>query len=380
MAENLEYKHVSGKKMEEKRKVLSNPIKHIDLEKISTIADLIDAFKGSSIQSRSIARCAQVYENMITDPDRPLILMGITGALIAGGLRKVIRDMIANGIVDGIVSTGAIMYQDIYQAMGYRHYIGTPFADDAKLRELWIDRIYDTYVDEDKFWEVDTRIGYETTEMEPGVYSTREYLAHMAKLAVNDENSILGTAKKNGVPVFAPALADSSIGIGLTKYYHLHKLVQEGYKENPFEKGAPMPLHLKGKGRVVLDTIKDNYELTSLISTAKATGAIYIGGGVPKNYINDSEVMAEILGAPVEGHRYAFQITTDAPHWGGLSGSTLEEAQSWGKVSLEATKATAYVEATIGLPLVVGYILQKGIHRKRKRWKISWKGDTAQLE
>jgi len=358
----VNYNHVAPEKQEEKKKLLQKEVIQIDLEKTKTIADLVESFKRSSIQSRNIAKCAEVFENMLLDEERPLIMMGLSGALIAGGLRKVIRDMLEYGIVDGIVSTGAIMYQDIYQAQGHKHYMGSPHADDVKLRELWIDRIYDTYVDEDKFWNTDMRIGRVVgNKMKPGVYSTREFMEFLgAELCQKDPNSIVGTAKKQGAPIFVPAIADSSIGIGLAEYYKRVRKTGE---------------------RVVLDPVKDNFELSSAMAATGATAAVYIGGGVPKNYINDAVVTTYLLGTEIPGHKYAFQITTDAPQWGALSGSTLEEAQSWGKVGGHATKATAYVEATIGLPLVVAYILHKEIYKKRKRRKITWaEGDLAQVE
>lgn len=341
----------------EKSKLLSVPVKQIDLEKTKTIGDLVEAFKGSSIQSRNIGRCAQVWENMLADKDRPTIILGLSGALIAGGLRKVIRDMIEFNLVDVIASTGAVMYQDFYQAKSGGHYIGHPAMDDKKLRDLMIDRIYDTLVDEEKFEDTDRYIAKITEKLEPRNYSSREFLALLGEEARNDKNSILGTAYRHGVPVFSPALNDSSIGIGLTVYYSNHL----------------------GKPKASIDSIRDNYEIVEIIRKSKKTGVIYIGGGTPKNWINDAEVMAGYcFDQNIKGHTYAFQITTDSPQWGALSGSTLEEAQSWGKIQKEATKATAYVEATIALPLLVGHLLQRGYANQRSRLKFYWKNDRLE--
>jgi len=334
--------------------VLKTPVNQIDLEQIKTIEELMTAFQGSSIQSRNLGVCARVFERMLIDEERPTIILGVSGALIAGGLRKVLRDMIRFGLVDAIASTGAIVYQDFYQAMGYQHYVGTPDADDSVLHDLKIDRIYDTYVDEEKFEETDKHIGRLMADnFEPGLYSSRqilEFLGHQ----VDDENSILGTAAKYGVPVFSPALNDSSIGIGLTVYY----------------------VNSKGQDRVTLDCIKDNHEMLKIIAESPSTGAFYIGGGTPKNWVNDGVVMANYTyDRDIDGHSYAIQITTDAPHWGGLSGSTLEEAQSWGKVHTDATHRTVNVEATVALPMIVGYILQKGAWKGRNRLKFNWSDD-----
>jgi deoxyhypusine synthase len=337
-----------------KSDILTTPVNQIDMERIQTIEQLLTAFQGSSIQSRNLGICARVWERMLADEERPTIILGLSGALIAGGMRKVIRDMIKYGLVDAIASTGAVMYQDFYQAMGGQHYVGAPNADDKILHELKIDRIYDTYVDEDMFEKTDKYIGKMLEQkLKPGLYSSRQILEFLGSIT-KDENSILYTARKYGVPIFSPALNDSSIGIGLTLYY----------KNN------------LAKKRITLDSIKDNYEVLKVIALSNKTAAIYIGGGTPKNWINDAVVMANYtFDRDIDGHSYAIQVTTDSPHWGGLSGSTLEEAQSWGKVHTDATHRTVNIEATIALPLMVGYLLQKGVWKGRKRLKYDWSND-----
>src|SRR5579875_3835660 len=155
--------------------LLSTPVQQLDLSSVKSVRDLVKAWSKTSIQSRSIAECATVYENMISDPARPTIMLGLSGALIAGGLRKVIRDLVEAGFVDVIVSTGAILYQDIYQSLGFRHFIGTPHSDDALLHDLYIDRIYDAYVDEVGFVKTDDVIGEIAAKMEPSKYSTRQF-------------------------------------------------------------------------------------------------------------------------------------------------------------------------------------------------------------
>lgn len=344
--------------LRERRSILRNPVVHVDLEKVKTIKELVESWKDSGIQSRSLAECAIVYENMLIDKDRPTIFIGLSGALIAGGLRKVISDMISKGIVDVVVSTGAILYQDYYAANGYKHYKGSPYADDERLHDLYIDRIYDAYVDEIGFVHCDDKISEFCSSLEPRRYSTREFLNILGS-TLNDSDSILFNAYRYGVPIFCPAIADSSIGIGLAGYFRWAR-----------EKGIQT---------FTLDLMKDNYEIAQIVLKSKKTGSIYIGGGVPKNYINDAAVMLDYT----KGHAYSFQITTDSPHWGGLTGSTLDEAKSWGKISKCATRATVYAEATIALPLIVGYILQKGVHKGRKRLKMIWseEGDlTIQQE
>jgi len=345
---------LAKKSVVSKKTVMKEKVKHIDFDTISTVKDLMEAYKDSSVQSRALATCGIAYEKALKDPARPTIILGLAGPLIAAGLRKVIADMVKFGIVDGIVTIGAIPYQDFYQAQGYSHYKTSPRVDDLALRELFVDRIYDTLVDEDKFRETDAVIGNIAEKLEPRGYSSREFMEILGD-HVKDKNSILYNCRKYGVPMFVPALNDSSIGIGLTGLYQRARAAKK-----PF-------MHM--------DPIRDNWELTQMKIKAEKTGVIYIGGGVPKNFIQQTEVIAETLGYDKGGHHYAIQITMDAPQWGGLSGCTFEEAQSWGKINRNANKSVAYVEASIGLSLLVGYILQSGAWKGRKRLKNTWEED-----
>jgi deoxyhypusine synthase len=236
--------------------------------------------------------------------------------------------------------------------------MGTPDADDVRLRKLYLDRIYDTYVDELKFEETDRAIGKVTEEFPARPASSREFLGFLGS-RFDDPESILATASRRGIPVFSPALIDSSIGIGLTLHYQAHR-------QGP---------------RFMLDAVRDNYELVQILSGSPRTAVVYIGGGTPKNWINDGIVMANYaFGREGEGHFYALQLTTDVPHWGGLSGSTLDEAQSWGKISPTATRSMAHLDASIGLPLLVGALWDR-----RKKWqprsrlKFDWTGDEVTI-
>jgi deoxyhypusine synthase len=342
-----------------RREFLRRSVVPVDVARGSGLGDLLEQFGSTSIQARNLARCLEVWENALRDRKRPTVLLGLSGPLIAAGLRKVLRDLVEWGVVDVVVSTGAVLYQDLYQSIGGRHWIGTPTADDVKLRKLYLDRIYDTYVDELKFEDTDRVIGKITEQFPRRPASSREFLEFLGS-EFPDQNSILATAARRGVPVFSPALIDSSIGIGLTLYYQANR---------------------ERSDRFILDAVRDNYELVQILAHSPRTAVIYIGGGTPKNWINDGIVMANYaFGREGEGHYYALQITTDVPHWGGLSGSTLDEAQSWGKISATATRAMAHVEASIGLPLLAGALWDR-----RKRWqprsrlKFEWSGDQVQI-
>ncbi len=348
------------KRLAQQRKAyLKNPVRPVDVRRVRGLGGLLEQFQSTSIQARNLGRCLEVWENALTDPKRPTIFLGLAGPLVAAGLRRVLRDLVDWGLVDVVVSTGAVLYQDIYQTIGGRHWMGTPTADDVKLRAAYLDRIYDTYVDELKFEDTDRAIGKITEKFPARPASSREYLAFLGS-RFDDPESILATAARRGVPVFSPALIDSSIGIGLTLHYQANRAKKE---------------------RFMLDAVRDNYELVQILSRSPRTAVVYIGGGTPKNWINDGIVMANYaFGREGEGHYYALQITTDVPHWGGLSGSTLDEAQSWGKISTTARRAMAHVEASIGLPLLAGALWDRRARWKdRPRLRFDWKGDEVRL-
>ena len=342
-----------------RREFLKKPIQPVDVTRAKGLGDLLDQFRTTSIQARNLGQCLEVWENALMDPKRPTILIGLSGPLIAAGLRRVLRDLVEWGLVDVVVSTGAIYYQDLYQSIGGRHWMGTPLANDVRLRDVYLDRIYDTYVDELKFEDTDRAIGKITEEFPRRPASSREFLEFLGS-RFPDPESFLATAARRGIPTFSPALIDSSIGIGLTLYYQANR----GRKD-----------------RFILDAVRDNYELVQILSESPRTAVVYIGGGTPKNWINDGIVMANYaFGREGEGHYYALQVTTDVPHWGGLSGSTLDEAQSWGKISRTATRAMAHVDASIGLPLLIGGLWEhRRRWRKRPRLRFDWTDDQVRV-
>jgi deoxyhypusine synthase len=344
---------LSERRRRMKAALLARPVRPARVDADLSVADLVEQMSGMSLQARNVGSCAEVLKRMLKDPDRPTIFLGLAGPLIAAGLRRVIRDLIVHNVVDVVVSTGGILYQDAYQARGFGHYQGTPDADDVALRELRINRIFDTYVDEDRFWETDLWCGKLADRLKPGPHSSRDYLNTLGG-ALQDEESILHQCHRLGVPVFAPALNDSSIGIGLTE--HHHRAV----------KACRTPL--------MIDSIRDNYELTQIVAKSKKTAGIYVAGGVPKNYINDSIVMSYIFGRET-GHSYAIQMTTAVSQDGGLSGSTLNEARSWGKVKGDADVAMAWVEPSVSLPLLAAYALGRKLAEGRSRLKLVWNGE-----
>ena len=336
-----------------KSKFLQEPIQQIDLKGIKNLLDLVQAFRYTSFQSRNIFKCFEVFRKMLVDPTC-IIFLGLSGAMIPGGMRRVIRDMIEMKLVDVIVSTGANIFHDLFENFGYRHYVGFQDGDDDALRRHRIVRVYDALMDDHEINQVIHLLSKVPEELDEKVVSSRRYLEVLGG-HLKDEGSILKTASRYGVPIFVPALSDSSIGIGLT-FLHLQKRV-------PSE-------------RLIIAQIQDSFEIAQLKKMASVTGAIYIGGGVPKNYIQQLGPVSELLFQKESGHQYAFQITTDDPKWGGLSGCTFEEAKSWGKIEKGSSYTAVYIDATVALPLLIGAVLQEGqVYRKRKRRRFRWEGD-----
>jgi deoxyhypusine synthase len=337
----------------ERSKFLNRPIRHFDLKKAHSVFDLVQAFRHTSFQSRNIFKCFEVLQKMLADP-KCLIFLGLSGAMIPGGMRQLIRDMIEMRLVDVIVSTGANIFHDLFESFGFRHYVGNEGGDDDLLRHHRIVRVYDALMDDHEINRVIHFLSKVPEEIGSRVVSSREYLATLGR-NLRDDGSILKAASQGEVPIFVPALSDSSIGIGLT---FLHARTRNS------------------RNGLIIDQIRDNYEIAQIKKMASATGAIYVGGGVPKNYIQQLGPVSELLFQRESGHRYALQITTDDPKWGGLSGCTFEEAKSWGKIEKNSAYAAVYIDATVALPLLVGAVLQEGkVFKRRKKRRFIWEGE-----
>lgn len=324
-------------------------VRHIDIKQFD-VRPLVDAMGKTAFQARNLHRAANILTKMTADKDCAIILT-LAGSLFSAGLKNIVVDMLNANMIDAIVSTGAIIVdQDFLEALGYKHYQGTPFVDDNHLRELMIDRIYDTYIDEEDLRACDMTTAEIANSLEPRPYSSREFIEEMGKwLVLNDkgEGSVIRTAYEKRVPIFVPAFSDCSAGFGLVHH------------------------QFNSKGDVVsIDSAKDFLELTRIKIEAVETGILMIGGGVPKNFTQDVVVAAEVLEKEVPMHKYAIQITVADERDGGLSGSTLKEASSWGKV--ETTyEQMVFSEATIAMPLITAYAYHSGAWKERPERKLS---------
>ncbi|MFT5233872.1 MAG: deoxyhypusine synthase, partial [Candidatus Krumholzibacteriia bacterium] len=239
--------------------------------------------------------------------------------------------------------------QDFFEALGHRHYKGTPEIDDNQLRELGIDRIYDTFIDELELRDCDMTIARIADSLPPAAYSSRAFIRAMGawldEKGVKAEHSIVHAAYLKDVPIFCPAFSDCSAGFGLV-HHQWHK-----------------------KNHLTIDSVADFRELTQLKIEVGETGLLMIGGGVPKNFTQDVVVATDILGHETPMHKYAVQITVADVRDGALSGSTLQEACSWGKVDM-VDEQMVYSEATIALPLLVSDMYHRGHWQSRKERRL----------
>jgi len=328
-----------------KKDLLKNPVRHIDMTSFDA-TPIIKSMQGMSFTARDLATAANIYKRMLSEKNCSIILT-IAGSTSAAGCMQIYADMVKNNMVDVIVATGAaIVDMDFFEALGFRHYQGTPFVDDRLLRSLYIDRIYDTYIDEEQLQICDRTIKTIADGLEPRPHSSREFIKEMGRYLVRHavkKDSLVQVAFENDVPIFCPAFSDSSAGFGLV----MHQV------ENP-------------KKHLSIDSVKDFRELTEIKIKAKTTGLLMIGGGTPKNFAQDTVVCAEVLGHEVPMHKYAIQITVADVRDGACSSSTLKEANSWGKVD-STNEQMVYAEATSVLPLLASYAYHSGTWKKRKK-------------
>ena len=315
--------------MSERSRFLRVPVEPFTVNPDATADELLAAMEKISFQGRTLATARRIWERMLGDDCT--IFLGAAGALSAGGLRLVLAYLIEHRYVDCLVATGANLYHDLHETRGRRHYIGSPRENDVLLQDDRIDRVYDTYANEEEFIENDEWIAAFALSLERRPYTSREFLFRLGEHLWREtgRDGILTAAYRAAVPIFCPAIADSSIGMGLSQARHRDR-----------EAGQ-------------LDVIGDIIESANLVIRRPRTASVVLGGGTPKNFINQASVQAEFYDDRVGGHRYAVQIVTDVPHFGGASGASLEEAQSWGKLATDAEQVTVHADVTIALPILV---------------------------
>jgi deoxyhypusine synthase len=327
----------------EKKDLMKEVIEHIDVTSFDS-TPIINSMRKMSFSSRDTANATDILMRMVNDPDCTVMLT-LAGSTSAGGCMQVYIDMVRNRMVDAIVAAGAsIIDMDFFEALGYKHYRGRMDVPDSQLRNLYIDRIYDTFIDEEELQQCDMAIKKVADSLEPRPYSSREFIKELGKYLVKNsvkEDSLIQAAYEMGVPIFCPAFSDSSAGFGLVKHQW----------DRP-------------DSHMTIDSVRDFLELTRIKMEAGTSGLFMIGGGVPKNFAQDTVVCAEVLGKEVPMHQYAVQITVADVRDGACSSSTLKEASSWGKVDT-IYEQMVYAEATTVIPLMVSYLYHNSNWRER---------------
>ncbi|RPG99166.1 MAG: deoxyhypusine synthase [Candidatus Pelagibacter sp. TMED118] len=332
-----------------KKDFLKNPIEHIDITSFDA-RKIISSMQKMSFVSRETGNAAKIYNEMLKDKDCTIFLT-LAGSTSAAGCMNIYRDMIKFNMVDAIVATGAsIIDMDFFEALGFKHYQGSQFQNDNELRKNYIDRIYDTYIDEEELQVCDRTICKIADNLKPKSYTSREFIHEIGKYLKKNskkKGSLIETAYDNNIPIFCPAFTDSSAGFGLV----MHQ------EKNP-------------SSHITIDTIREFRELTEIKIRSKVSGLFMIGGGVPKNFIQDTVICAELIGKEVDMHKYAIQITVADSRDGACSSSTLKEASSWGKV--DTTKEQmVFAEATSVLPLIASDAYHKKEWKKREKKNFS---------
>ncbi len=332
-----------------KKDFLKKPVEHIDITSFDS-RKIISSMKKMSFVSRETGNAADIFNQMLKDKNCTIFLT-LAGSTSAAGCMNIYRDMVKYNMVDAIVATGAsIIDMDLFEALGFKHYQGSQFQDDNELRKNYIDRIYDTYIDEDELQLCDKTICEIADNLKPKSYTSREFIYEIGRYLKKNskkKESLIETAYDNNVPIFCPAFTDSSAGFGLV----MHQ------EKNPSK-------------HITIDSIREFRELTEIKIKSKGSGLFMIGGGVPKNFIQDTVICAELLGREVDMHKYAIQITVADSRDGGCSSSTLKEASSWGKV--DTTKEQmVFAEATSVLPLIASDAYHKGEWKNRDRKNFS---------
>ena len=319
----------------------------------ASASEIAQRLAATAFQARNLGQAAAIWEAMLRD--EATVFMGLAGAMVPAGMRPLIVYLIENRLIDVLVSTGANLYHDVYETLGHPHFqspVGGDSGEDVHLANLRIYRFYDTLAPEHEF-SIGERLvtEFSLTLDEGQPYSTREYFHLLGKALapLAKEPGILTAAAKHGVPIYCPAFGDSVHGLA----------VAEG--------------RVRTGKRVTFDIIGDVLETAHIALTANKTGVVYVGGGTPKNFIQQAGVAAYLFQRERPGHSYGIQVTTDEPQWGGLSGCTFEEAQSWRKIAPDASFVTANVDATIGMPIIVSALAEKAdVIKARKLPALDW--------
>jgi deoxyhypusine synthase len=330
-------------------KILTKPTQPLQIDRDRSVPGLLEKMEGISFQGRNLALAHQIWLQMLQE--NAVIMMGLGGALVPAGMRRLVAYLLKNRYIDVLVSSGANLFHDLHETLGRHHYQGSPGLDDAQLQEQMVDRIYDTLASEEEFREANEWIGGFAAQLDnTHPFSTREFLHLLGRelSEIATEDGILTSAYKSRVPIFCPAIADSAFGVAIG--------ISRIEKKNPFQ----------------FDVIQDVVDLSQVVAKSRATGVIYFGGGTSKTFIQQSEAAAGLLHATMRGHKYAIQVVTETPHHGSYSGSDFDQAQTFGRLARNAHAVSVRCDATIAMPMLVTALSQTASKAIRARKRVQF--------
>lgn len=337
-------------------KYLTKPTIPLNVDRDRSVPGLLEKMEHISFQGRNLAIAHQLWLQMLSE--NSVVMMGMSGALIPAGMRRLVSYLIKNRFVDVLVTTGATLFHDLHETLGRHHYLGDPHMDGLQLQEQSVDRIYDTFASEEEFREANEWIGGFAQQLENShAYSTREFIHLLGRelSEIATEDGILTSAFKSRVPIFCPAIADSAFGVSIG--------ISRVEKRNPFQ----------------FDVIQDVVDMAQIVSKSRSTGVIFFGGGTPKSFIAQSEAAAGMLNSSVRGHKYAVQVTTETEHYGSYSGAGFDHASTFGQIAKSARHVTVHCDATIAMPMLVTSLSQTAAKALRTRKRIQFTFNNKDL-
>jgi deoxyhypusine synthase len=332
------------KKREKSAKYLTNPTRPVQIDRDRSVAGILQKMEGAGFQARSLADSHNLWLDMLSD--NSTIFMGLSGALVAAGMRRLISYLIKNHYVDVVVSTGANLFHDLHETLGRYHYQASAEMTDLELQDAQVGRFYDTLASEHEYREADEWVGnFANTVDHSRPYSTREFLHLLGRelSEIATEDGILTSAYKAKVPIFCPGVADSAIAVGIA--------TSRINRKNPFQ----------------FDIVQDVVEAAQIMARSVTTSVVLFGGGPPKRFVQQIEVTASMIKQAMRGHKYALQIGLDMPESSATSGRSFEEAQTWGRVAKDAKTLSVLCDPTIAMPILVTALSQTGTKALKSR-------------
>ncbi|HYM00998.1 MAG TPA: deoxyhypusine synthase family protein [Blastocatellia bacterium] len=325
-------------------KYLINPTRPVQIDRDRSVAGILQKMEGAGFQARSLAESHNLWIDMLSD--NTTIFMGLEGELVSSGMRRLLAYLIKNHFVDVVVSTGVNLFHDLHETLGRYHYLSVPDVTDQELQEAQIGRMHDIWASEHEYREADEWVGnFSNTVDHSRPYSTREFLHLLGRelSEIATEDGILTSAYKAKVPIFCPNIADSAIGVGVA--------TSRIDRKNPFQ----------------FDIIQDVVETAQILARSVSTSVVYFGGGTPKSFLQQTEVTASIIKQSIRGHKFGIQIDINLPSTISTAGRSFEEAQTWGRVAMDAKTISVKCDPTIALPMLVTALSQTGTKAIKSR-------------